>query len=158
MPLTILRAISDRDFRDLHGVFAEYELDLPEDLRHGSVPDVDDLASSYSGNDAAFIAREGDTTIGCVAVRRLDAWTALILRLYVSPQYRGAGTARCLVTTALAYLRSKRYARVVLDTEKGRLPAAFRLYQSLGFAECAPFASVTYETPTFMELWLRGSG
>ena len=57
--------------------------------------------------------------------------------------------------SAIAFARDSGFHRLVLDTEKSELVAAYRLYRSLGFEECAPFASVSYDTPTFMELPLR---
>jgi hypothetical protein len=46
----------------------------------------------------------------------------------------------------------ERYARIALDTERERLPAAYALYASLGFRDCEPYGPVSYENPTFMEL------
>ena len=131
----------------------EYEADLPPELRHGSVPSVADLQAEYAGRRAAFVAISSeDRAIGCVAVTVLDATTAVLLRLFVSPRDRGRGVARSLVEAAIAFARENGYRRIVLDTHKAQLPAAYRLYQSLGFVECGPLTAVTYECPTFMEL------
>ncbi len=120
-------------------------------LRHGSVPAVGELEVVYRGRGAAFLADIAGHAIGCVAVSELDARTGVIMRLFVRPESRGAGAARALVLRALEFLETEGYNRVVLDTDKERLPAAYRLYGSLGFTECGPYARVSYPCPTFME-------
>jgi GNAT superfamily N-acetyltransferase len=151
----VRRAHDRSDFQKLHDLFVEYEADLPEELRHGAVSDATALDESYGQRNAAFLAtREGDE-IGCVAVKAFDAETALMLHLFVRPERRGLGAARLLVTTAIEFARAQRFGRIVLDTNKQQLVPAYLLYRSLGFMECDPFTTVTYEFPTFMQLPLR---
>ncbi len=132
----------------------EYEESLPPDLRHGRVEDIQTVRRDYNEPNAAFLATIDQEAVGCVAVSRLDPATALMLRLFVKPSHRGKGVARMLVTEAIRFLRSGRYERIVLDTDKGRLRAAYDLYLSLGFRECEPYGAVDYESPTYMELHL----
>jgi ribosomal protein S18 acetylase RimI-like enzyme len=153
--VAIQRAESDADFRSLHALLVEYENDLPPRLRHGRVPERDELAESYAQRDAAFLARFEGAPAGCVAVAKIAEGTAVMIRLYVKPLHRGRGAARALVSAALDFLKQEGYARVVLDTEKDVLAAAYRLYQSFGFEECAPYGIVDYQNPTFMELYLK---
>ena len=151
MAAMIRRADRADDFRELHRLLVAYEDGLPPVLRHGSVPAVGEVERFYRGRSAAFLADSAGRAIGCVAVTQLDEQTGVIMRLFVRPANRGAGTARALVVRALEYAKAAGYVRVVLDTDKERLPAAYRLYESLGFTECAPYAAVTYPCPTFME-------
>ena len=155
MATSIRRVESDSDFRDFQELLVEYEADLAPVLRHGSVPGIDEVARLYRRRSAAFLAESQGRAIGCVAVSEIDERTGVIMRLFVRPACRGAGAARALVMQALEFMRESGYGRVVLDTDKDRLPAAYRLYQSLGFTECAPYAPVTYPCPTFMERTLR---
>jgi GNAT superfamily N-acetyltransferase len=154
MAVAIRKVEAGADFARLHGLFIAYEAGLPKELRHGSVPGLAELAQTYAGQNAAFLATIEDSTIGCVAVKQLDSQTALMLRLFVRPESRGLGAARWLVTTAVAFARERGQHRMVLDTNKEQLMPAYRLYRSLGFEECEPFAAVTYECPTFMEIKL----
>jgi GNAT superfamily N-acetyltransferase len=153
--MNVLRVEQERDFRELHELFVAYEADLPQELRHGSVPDLPNLRAAYAGRNAAFLAWVNGNAAGCVAVIKLDEARALLIRLFVRPQHRGAGAARALVTSAIAFARSENYGRLLLDTNKEHLRAAYRLYRSLGFEECAPFTTVSYKCPTFMELRLK---
>lgn len=148
----VLQVQSDADFQRLYDLFVEYEMALPPDLRHGSVPDVQALKARYDGENAAFLAMRGGRAIGCVAVTLLDAQTGVLARLFVEPNHRGIGAARGLVATAIQFLRDYGRRRVVLDTAKERLSEAYRLYLSFGFKECEPYGSVEYRCPTFMEL------
>lgn len=154
MAIEILRVRSAADFRRLHELFIEYEADLRPELRHGTVPKIPDLRAEYERENAAFLALSDGDAIGCVAVRELDPDTALLMRLFVRHRSRGLGAARGLAAAVIAFAQAGAYRRVVLDTNKEHLVAAYRLYRSLGFEECEPFATVTYECPTFMELLL----
>lgn len=154
MTVTVRRAETEADFRNLHALLVEYENDLPPKLRHGRVPDTGELQETYAQRDAAFLASFEGNSIGCVAVAKIEKRTAVMIRLFVKPAHRGHGAARALVIAAMNFLKQVRYARVVLDTDKDLLPAAYRLYRSLGFEECGPYGSVDYESSTFMELHL----
>ncbi len=147
----------ERDFQAFHELLVEYEADLPPILRHGSVPTVGELRRMHRGRGAAFVADFAGGVVGCVAVSELDAQTGVIMRLFVRPESRGAGAARSLVLRALEFLEAEEYERVVLDTDKEQLPAAYRLYQSLGFTECGPYTTVSYPCPTFMERSCRAA-
>jgi GNAT superfamily N-acetyltransferase len=76
--------------------------------------------------------------------------------LYVVPNARGTGTGRALLEACIAFSRDGGYRRVVLDTHRHRLKAAYDLYCRLGFRECEPYAAAEYACPTFMELQLAG--
>lgn len=146
---------AEPDLAQLYELFVEYEADLPQNLRHGVVPDVAVLKATYKRRNAAFLATCDGEPIGCVALAEREPATATILRLFVKAQSRRLGAARCLVGAALRFARKRRFRRVVLDTHKEQLQAAYRLYRSFGFEECAPHGRVSYESPTFMELTLE---
>lgn len=149
--LRIVTARTAEDFKALHALFVEYEAFLPEELRHGEVPPLEELAETYTGRSASFIARNDDRPIGCFAVRECDAQTAVMIRLFVRPWERRIGAGRALVARALDFLREQNFARVVLDTHKEQLRPAYDLYRSFGFEDCPPPHATTYRCPTFME-------
>lgn len=151
----IRRVRGPRDVERLHALLTEYEERLPADLRHGSVPDLAAVERRYGDPNAAFLAVGEGVAAGCVAVTRFDASRARLRHLFVTPAFRGRGLARRLTEAAIAFAAESGYGVLALDTEKTRLAAAYRLYVSLGFEECAPYGPVDYETPTFMQLRLR---
>ncbi|HVN69944.1 MAG TPA: GNAT family N-acetyltransferase [Candidatus Binatia bacterium] len=152
MAVEVRRVEDAPEFAELRELLAAYEADLPPELRHGAVPELDAIAQVYAGENAAFVARRDGVPIGCVAAGRFDASSAVLMRLFVLPSARGIGAARALVNAAISFARGRGDRRIVLDTHKGQLVAAYRLYRSLGFEECEPIAPVSYECPTFMEL------
>lgn len=140
-------------FRDLA---TDYENSLDPDLRHKDfAADILDLPAAYGPPNAAFVAVFDGIAAGCVALVRLDASTGLVKKLYVRPALRGAGIARKLMGALVDAARSSNIRRLVLDTDKDRLRAAYELYIALGFRECEPYGAVDYATPAFMQLDIR---
>ncbi|MFN2448561.1 MAG: GNAT family N-acetyltransferase [Candidatus Baltobacteraceae bacterium] len=151
MEITTLDVRDDDALHRFTELLAEYDRSLPADLRHGSEPDRASVRAAYDRPHAAFVAKMGGAAAGCVATAHLDASAAIIQRLYIKPEYQQHGIARELVAAALKFCHRQRYGRVVLDTEKDRLPAAYRLYRSFGFEECEPYGAVWYQNATFMQ-------
>jgi len=127
-------------------LIAEYEASLSPELRHAKLePFV-----------ATFMASLDGQPCGCLALDERDATTGIVKRLYVSPSFRGHGIARALMDALIATARDRGYARVILDTNREQLAAAYQLYLSMGFTEYAASCEddVSYACPTFMELRL----
>lgn len=105
-----------------------------------------DVANSLDPDAAAFtepsglflVARRAGQPIGCSALKFEPDDSALIKRMWVSPQARGLGLGRRL----LAELESQAVhhgARVLrLETNRA-LTEAISLYRSWGFVEVDPF-------------------
>lgn len=133
----------------------EYQAWLPADLR---VPNLEEeigqLIERYGG-DGLLLAYEGERPVGCVVLSRRDAQTAEIKRLYVAPAARGGGIGRALVQGAIERARSGGQRRIVLDTHRSRLEAAYGLYRALGFEECEAYGQADYACPTFLALSLE---
>jgi GNAT superfamily N-acetyltransferase len=69
---------------------------------------------------------------GCGALRLLDAQTAELKRMYVSPAVRGKGLGRRLVAALESEARLLGVRRIVLETGV-RQTAALALYRATGF-------------------------
>ena len=137
-------------FREL---IIEYEASLPPDLQHSDLQEeLANLEQRYGPPDAAFIALVDEAPAGCIAFARLDRTTAIVKKLYVRTAYRRRGLARALLTALTDTARARGHTRLVLDTDRERLAAAYALYLSLGFRECDPYGAVDYASPAFMEL------
>jgi GNAT superfamily N-acetyltransferase len=103
---------------------------------------------------ALFLALLGDRPVGCGMTRRIDTRTSEIKRVYVTPAARGHGAARAIVGAAIDQARADGYARMALDT-MAWLTEAIALYESLGFAPCAPFHDPGPEFAPFIRFYDR---
>jgi GNAT superfamily N-acetyltransferase len=90
------------------------------------------------GRGAFLIAWTSGRPVGCGAIRRLDAATAEIKRMYVEQPARGSGVGRALLTALEAEARSLAVRRIVLETGERQLEA-LALYSSAGFARIPRF-------------------
>jgi GNAT superfamily N-acetyltransferase len=96
-------------------------------------------AAEVSGRQGVFlVAYAGGKPVACGAVRRLDAHTAEIKRLYVAPARRGSGLGRRLLAALEAAARALGARRILLETGP-RQPAAIALYARAGYTETAAF-------------------
>jgi GNAT superfamily N-acetyltransferase len=84
------------------------------------------------GRGAFLVVYQGETPVGCGAVRLLDAETAELKRMYVAPTARGRGLGRRLVAALEAEARALGVRRLVLETGV-RQAAALALYRATGF-------------------------
>lgn len=85
-----------------------------------------------------LIARDGADALGCVGLRRHDAATAEVKRLWVRVDRRGAGLAGRLMAAVEAGARARGCTRLVLDTSR-HLPGAIAFYRRAGWAEVARY-------------------
>ena len=91
-----------------------------------------DPAEVAEGRGAFLVVHRGGTPVGCGAVRRLDAETGELKRMYVAPAERGHGLGRRLVQALEAEARALGVRRLVLETGI-RQDAALALYRATGF-------------------------
>jgi GNAT superfamily N-acetyltransferase len=90
------------------------------------------------GRGAFLIAWTSGRPVGCGAIRRLNAATAEIKRMYVEQPARGAGVGRALLSALEAEARSLAVRRIVLETGERQLEA-LALYSSAGFTRIPRF-------------------
>ncbi len=113
--------------------------------------EVDTFPAGYVAPEGALIlAMRGDEAVGCIGVRRLDADSCEMKRLYVRDTARGYELGRALCLAALNAGRDLGYARMCLDTLPSMAPAR-KLYRQLGFKEIAPYYHNPINGTSFME-------
>jgi ribosomal protein S18 acetylase RimI-like enzyme len=94
---------------------------------------------------AAFV---GNKLAGSVALRRHDASSAEMKRLYLRPEFHGLGLGKRMAQHIVEDARQAGYARILLDTLPS-MHAAQSMYEKLGFVETEayvfnPVAGVRY--------------
>ena len=151
--LGLIEATRGEDLEQVRELFAEYARELPFDL---SFQDFEAELAGLPGRYAApsgqiLLARCGDATVGCVALRQIGAGVCEMKRLFVQPALHGQGIGRALAKAIIEAARRIGYKRMCLDTV---LEPAKGLYRSLGFREIPPYQHVPIDGVVFMELEL----
>jgi GNAT superfamily N-acetyltransferase len=118
----VSRALIDSLNSELRGVYSE----------PGATHFRLDAEEVTGGRGAFLIVYQDGTPVGCGALRLLDARTAELKRMYVSPSVRRRGLGRRLVAALEAEARALGVRRLVLETGV-RQDAALALYRATGF-------------------------
>lgn len=86
-------------------------------------------------------AWEGELLLGCGALKELATDHGEVKSMRTPTALRRRGAGRAILAHVIAQARARRYQRLSLETGSvdAFLPAQ-RLYQSVGFAFCGPFA------------------
>lgn len=146
MPTFIIDAAERADLPDVADLFRAYAAALPVDLNaQRFIEELAGLPGAYAPpRGALLLARAPDgESLGCIALRKLDARACEVKRLYVAPAARGLGLGRALVNALAAEAQRLGYSEMKLDTLP-EMAAAIALYRSLGFAPIPPYGSHPY--------------
>ena len=84
---------------------------------------------------------DGDTLVGCGAIKGLDDSHAEVKSMRTAADRRGTGVASRLLAHILAEAKRKGFSRLSLETGATEpFWPARRLYEKFGFEYCGPFA------------------
>jgi putative acetyltransferase len=97
-----------------------------------------DLEALCAPEVTFFVARCGDESAGCGALRRIDETSGEIKRMYVRPRFRGKGIGRAILLALEAEARANGIARLVLETGVDQ-PEALALYERHQYVPCARY-------------------
>ena len=99
---------------------------------------VDKVCGDPPPRGAFYLVEHGDRVVAMGGLRRSEDGVAELKRVYVRPAGRGHRLGEAITRRLLADARTFGYRTVRLDT----LPfmrSAQAVYESLGFADCAPY-------------------
>ena len=133
-----IRALLEEHLQSMH------ELSPPESVH------ALDLSGLRKPGITFWTAWSHDELLGCGALKELDPAHGEIKSMRTSSTRRREGAGRAMLEHIISEARSRRYARLSLET--GSMEAfapARKLYESFGFTYCAPFADYT-EDPNSM--------
>jgi len=149
----LVAAQTDAEYAAARVLFSEYAARLDVDLGfQGFDAELQQLSAMYGPPGGCLLLAFVDgECIGCIGVRRWDAHSCEMKRLYVRDSARGGGIGRSLVMAAIERARSMRYRRMLLDT-LAAMTAARSLYAMFGFKSCEPYYHNPIPGTTFMAL------
>ena len=122
------------DLEDVLSIFREYVTSPTVDLG------FQDYESEFAGLPGKYAEPEGrillaslsSSVIGCAALRKVDAETCELKRVYVRPTARGRNIGRELVECMIHEAKAQGYSTMCLDVLP-EFESAQQLYHSLGF-------------------------
>lgn len=139
MPVRIIQAISDANVNLVRELFTSYAQlrgyefeDVNFEAEMASLPGVYGPAQ---GGRLLLATYEGEAA-GCVGIKKLDAKTCEIKRLYVPPQYRGNGIGKLLVAEALKQAKELGLNKVIADTDLS-MRIAMVVFDEHGFKQAS---------------------
>ena len=118
----------------LHGVHYAREWGLDTTFEPYVARPMSEFVLAGPSAGRLWIAERGDKLVGCVALVNVEPGVGQLRWFLVTPEGRGTGLGRDLLTHALDYARSEALRRVYLWTFDG-LEAALHLYRKAGFRE-----------------------
>jgi len=116
-----------------------------------------DLAGLRSPAIRFWTIWEGDTLLGCGALKRLSDEHGEVKSMYIVETMRRRGIGSAMLRHIIAAARASGLTRLSLETGSwGYFLPALALYRRFGFIECPPFADYVLDpNSVFMRLELR---
>jgi GNAT superfamily N-acetyltransferase len=155
MAITIVPATTSARIAQARALFLEYAAESKLDLCfQGFEEELATLPGNYAPpGGCLFLAREGDVTAGCGALRELSEGVSEMKRLFVRPAFRKQGVGRLLAERLIEEARRIGYGSMRLDT-LASMHAARALYESLGFQRIPAFYVNPLAEVVYLELVL----
>lgn len=147
------------DIRELFNEYTQMLIDGDETFRaYLGVQNYDEeilhLEHKYGLPEGRlYILFANGKTAGCIAMKKIDAQSCEMKRLYVRPEFRGNGFGRILAEKVIGEARREGYKSMLLDTLPF-LRSAVKLYESLGFYEIEQYNDSPMQSAIYMKLEL----
>ncbi len=153
--MDIVRVQNEAQLEQVRGLFEEYWASF------GFTPCFQNFAEEVAGLPGKYALPDGRLALaliageagGCVALRQFDAQRCEAKRLYVRPDYRGAGVGRALLDWAIAEARSAGYREMLGDTMPV-MAQALAMYERVGFERTGPYEAEPTPGAIFLRLKL----
>jgi putative acetyltransferase len=116
-----------------------WEGTLEDSIRHfeetGEFKDMDEVQSHYFDNDGFFLAAlDEGRVIGSGGVRKINAATAELKRMWLLEDYHGRGIGYQIITRLIDFARGRGYTRMILRAETVSA-RAIAFYHRVGFRQ-----------------------
>ena len=149
----IIRCSNESDYVLAKKVSKDYIEWLNIDLTFQNVDnEFSEFSSMYGPPDGVYLLSFlNDELAGGVGLRKLQNDICEMKRLYVYDRFKGKGIGRSLCEELMIEARKMGYERMRLDTT-GRLSAAIRLYERIGFKDIEMYRYNPDPYTRFMEI------
>jgi GNAT superfamily N-acetyltransferase len=152
MPVEIVPVENETQVGQVRELFEEYWKSF------GFTPCFQGFGAEVAGLPGKYAPPEGRLALstiegvpaGCAALRPFDRERCEAKRLYVRPQFRGAGVGRALMDWVIAEARRAGYGEMVGDTMPV-MERALGMYARMGFEHTAAYM----DEPTPGAIYLR---
>jgi ribosomal protein S18 acetylase RimI-like enzyme len=151
----ITLAQAPQDYELAKDLFEEYAQSLAIDLGFQNfAEELAQITTQYSSQNGGIILLKLDNeAIACAGLRRIDAQTAELKRMYIRAGFRGRGLGKILLYEIIKLAQSLAYQSIRLDTLPSMLEA-IQLYRALGFYEIAAYRPNPIAGAIYMEIKL----
>jgi GNAT superfamily N-acetyltransferase len=151
-----LQVESESDIENARLLFEEYAAGLGIDMCFQNfTQELAELPGKYAPPSGRLLLAFADEKLaGCIALRKIDAETCEMKRLFLRSGFRDRGFGKVLLTRIIDEARSIGYKRMLLDTLPGKMDAAIRLYERFGFQDIPAYYDNPLEGVRYMELRL----
>jgi GNAT superfamily N-acetyltransferase len=154
--IEIKHCSTESDFSSAMQITKDYIRWLDMDL---SFQDIDNELSNFPEmygppNGLFLLAWHKGKLAGGVGLKKLEYNVCEMKRLFVYDQLKNRGVGRSLCDALVQEAKSMGYEKMRLDT-LGRMKAAMKLYESLGFKEIEPYRFNPDPTTKYLELRLN---
>ncbi|BCJ74265.1 hypothetical protein CS0771_38090 [Catellatospora sp. IY07-71] len=153
MPTTVSIALTPPDDDAARAAIRDYLTDIVGRYygRAAAAAEVERALADAAPDDAFlepphglfWLARDGDTVLGCAGLRFTGDGIGLVTRVWTAPAARRRGIASALLTTLETAARAHGLTRLRLDT-RSDLVEARALYARHGFTEIPAFNDDPY--------------
>ena len=157
--MEIRPATSSDDLTCVRELWREYwdSFGLPLDFQ-GFGQELANLPGAYGAEGGVILLavehyKGQDEPVGAIALRRWDAVSGEVKRLYLRPQFRGRGWGKRLLQAVIDRARALGYQRLYADT----LPVmtdALTLYERSGFERIPAYSEAPTPGAIYMKLEL----
>jgi putative acetyltransferase len=153
--MTIDPVTTPSELAQARALFLEYAAESKLDLCfQGFEEELASLPGKYAPpGGRLLLARDGEGTAGCGALRELTEGACEMKRLYVRPAFRKQGVGRLLAERLVEEARRIGYGTMRLDT-LASMHAARTLYESLGFRRIPAYYANPLAEVVYLELAL----
>ena len=143
---------TDEEILAAKNLIIQYVQWLDQDLCFQNIDDeLNNFPEKYKEPEGAFIiAKDNNSVVGCVGIRKIEDKTCEMKRLFVNENYKGKGIGKKLVELIIEEAKKKNYEKIRLDT-LSIMESALKIYYKNGFNKIEPYYNNPGDNVVYLE-------